>query len=217
MKKLILCTLTSLLVGCSSPTEAPPTTATPAPITALSETPAAPSLEDRILAEASSWKTVEDIWARVHPQCKAALSGEKELQTKKALAGILVLSRGGPAKVELYSATPNPAYTFPVPPTHSIKSEDGIPMYFISSPGEEEWHVVLTVRTAAGQKADAEYRLEDSQVKEVAAKILDELTQEERTFLKTTLREKGKIAAIKELRKMSTHSLKVQKLVIESL
>ena len=90
-------------------------------------------------------------------------------------------------------------------------------MFFVAAPAEGEWHVVLTARTEAGKKADGEYKLEDDQAKELAAKVLSELTEEQRAFLRKTFKEKGKIAAIKELRKMSVHSLKIAKMVVESL
>ena len=131
-----------LLAGCSNTTTPAPTATSAAPATpaaVATETPASTrSIEDEILAEAKTWTKAEEVWNRVHPDCKSALS-EKHVELRlKALAGVIVLSKEGPKSVSEFSAPPNPAYTYPVQPTHVIKNGQGVAMYDVAVL-EQDW------------------------------------------------------------------------------
>lgn len=211
--RIALGILIVLAMGCSNDRPRPVASTTPA---STSTPDRIHNLEKTVLDEARTWKTPDDVWARVHSGCKEALSEKHKTRALKGISGLMAVSKDGPRVLDAHTATPSPSYTYPVSPTHVVLTTDGLPMYFIAVEGDE-WHVVLTKPTEAGEKAQAEYNLSDDELKILVKKIADELTQEQRAQLVATLKSKGKIAAIKELRKMSAHSLKVQKMVVEQL
>lgn len=215
MPKPLVLTFILLLMACqndpSSSTSPSLASATP-----TASATAVQSVEEQIISEVQSWRSVEQAWERVHPKCKTALTAENAERAKKNLALLFVADSKKDLKVEPFMATPHPAYDYPVPTSHKVRSESGMAAFSVLVEGSD-WHVVCPVPTAAGEKTAQEYKLSEPEQQALADKVRAELTAEQRAHIVATLKAQGKIAAIKELRKLNAHSLAVQKLVVEGL
>lgn len=211
-RTLIVSIFLLLISGCA---EHQDEAASPSPAPSVSASPEV-DLAAQILSEVASWQTVDEAWSRIHPDCEKALSGKNAIRAKKGLG--LIFSAGGRESLSLsaYTATPSLAYTYPVKPTHLVYGKNKIPVCYLALT-DQDWNLVVSVPTPAGEKAQEEYDLSDEEQKALAAQVTEGLTPEERELLVATLKNKGKIAAIRELRKIRTNSLRVNKLVIEAL
>jgi len=211
---LLILALCSLTLGCQSST-AIEASAQESPSPRATPTQQA-NIEERILADAGTWTSVDQAWTHLHPLCQEKLDPKERLELQTQQKRLLKAGQQQSWQLVEYQAPPSPSYTYPVPVTHLLKTASGIPVYEVAIEGQN-WHLVAPIKTEAGKKVPSEYKLTDAEQVALAAKVVEELSPEQRARVVKAIQSKGKLAGIKALRTMSAHSLKVQKIAVESL
>ena len=143
MKKLMVAILVSTLVGCSNGQQPSPVETGSAPV--VSETTMTMAdLEQSVLEEAKTWVSADQAWERVHPDNKAALSEENTDRAKRTLNLLMEVGKERQWTISEYTATPSASYTFPVQPTHMVRSQKGVPVFRVRL-DPPNWYVVVAV------------------------------------------------------------------------
>ena len=173
-------------------------------------------LEQEIIKEAKSWQSPEQAWGKIHPECDAVLSDKNRKDAKANLRTLLGMGQGKVWALESYTATPSAIYHYPIAPTHLIRAVDGLTVCMLHIE-DENWYLVVSKKTAAGEKMDAEFELSEDEQLELAHRVVSELTPQQRAQVLEAMESGGKVAGIKALRQFSAHRLRVHKLVVEEL
>lgn len=201
--------MTAALTACAPP---PAPGSTPSPV---APTPSAQERAQAFAAEIVAWKTPEEAWARVHPECVKLLEGDKRAVVEKDIDFWLNFKGHKDTQLMGYQEQTSAWKTYPVKPDFVLVYEK-VPVWPIVEQ-DGQWFVSLGIPTDAALQAEREVKLSEPEAQAVAKKALAELSPELRQELKTLLKEDKLIAAIKRFREVHPHSLRVCKLVIDQL
>lgn len=209
MRNWILLLITVALAACASP---PTPGSKPTPV---AETPSVRERAEAFAGEVVAWKTPEEAWARVHPECVKLLEGDKRALVEKDIDFWIHFKGHKEAKLMEYQEQPSAWKTYPVKPDFVLVYEK-VPVWPIVEQ-DGQWFVSLGIPTEAALQAEREVKLSEPEAQAVAKKALGEMSPELRQELDTLLKEEKLIAAIKRFREVHPHSLRVCKLVIDQL